>query len=474
MASVGAERAAGGAGGSASERQITVLLADDNLLVRTGVKTLLRFSPGVEVVGEAADFDELITAADELMPQVVVTDIRMPPSFQQEGIEAAKLIRKRHPGTGVVILSQYDDPEYAVALLSEDTSGYAYLLKDHVGDGDQLIRAIQEVATGGSMLDPTIVRALVAPVRAEGELNAEAEQLLQWVAEGKPVKAIAVALGVTPAAANEMIEHLFLDLAKEASSGRGTALRRLRSLQAAIAEKEAEGESMSRMLPGGLAEKLRRDGRRPGESERLTVTVLMSDVRGYSAIAECTDPTALATQLHQHRAEMNRAVLAEGGTVMQYIGDAVMAVFGAPFPSDDHADRAVAAAFSMHEYQDRLNAEWERQRLPAFGMGIGVSTGDVAAALLGSEERLEYTLVGDTVNMAQRLQDLARPAGTTIVSAATLAALSTPVEADELPETTVKGRAGAVQSARLRPRATAVAGRTTATMAAGHGEGAQQ
>jgi class 3 adenylate cyclase/CheY-like chemotaxis protein len=440
----------------AADRQITVVLADDNLLVRTGVKTLLRFSPGVEVVGEAADFDELIKAADDLMPQVVVTDIRMPPSFQQEGIEAAKLIRKRHPGTGVVILSQYDDPEYAVALLSEDTSGYAYLLKDHVGDGDQLIRAIQEVATGGSMLDPSIVRALVAPVRVEGELDAQSEQLLQWVAEGKPVKAIAVALGVTPAAANDMIEDLFLALAKEASSGRGTALKRLRSLQGAIAEKEAEGESMSRMLPGGLAEKLRRDGRRPGESERLTVTVLMSDVRGYSAIAERTDPTALATQLHQHRVEMNRAVLAQGGTVMQYIGDAVMAVFGAPFPSEDHADKAVEAAFLMHAYQDVLNAEWERQGLPAFGMGIGVSTGDVAAALLGSEERLEYTLVGDTVNMSQRLQDLARPAGTTIVSSATLAAMTTPVEADEMPETTVKGRSGVVIASRLRPRDPAV------------------
>ena len=435
-----------------SDRQISVVLADDNLLVRTGVKTLLRYAPGIEVVGEAADFDELIAAADELTPQVVVTDIRMPPSFQQEGIEAAKLIRKRHPGTGIVILSQYDDPEYAVALLSEDTSGYAYLLKDHVGDGDQLIRAIQEVATGGSMLDPSIVRALVAPVRVEGELDERSEQLLQWVAEGKPVKAIAVQLGVTPAAANDMIEDIFLDLAKEASSGRGTALKRLRSLQGAIAQKEAEGESMSRMLPGGLAEKLRRDGRRPGESERLTVTVLMSDVRGYSAIAEQTDPTALASLLHEHRSEMNRAVLAQGGTVMQYIGDAVMAVFGAPFPSDDHADKAIEAAFLMHAYQDLLNAKWHTQGLPPFGMGIGVSTGDVAAALLGSEERLEYTLVGDTVNMSQRLQDLARPAGTTIVSGATLDSATLPVEAEELPATTVKGRTGSVRCARLRPR----------------------
>jgi adenylate cyclase len=442
------------------QRQITVLLADDNLLVRTGVKTLLRFSPGVEVVGEASDFDELIAAADEHVPQVVVTDIRMPPSFQQEGIEAAKLIRKRHPGTGIVVLSQYDDPEYAVALLSEDTSGYAYLLKDHVGDGDQLIRAIQEVATGGSMLDPSIVKALVAPVRAEGELSPEAEQLLEWVAAGKPVKAIAAALGVTPAAANDMIEDLFLELAKEASSGQSGALNRLRSLQVAIAQKEAEGESLSRMLPGGLAEKLRRDGRRPGESERLVVTVLMSDVRGYSAITEVTDPTVLASQLHQHRAEMNRAVLSQSGTVMQYIGDAVMAVFGAPFPTVDHADRAVKAAVAMHEYQEQLNSEWERQGLPPFGMGIGVSTGEVAAALLGSDERLEYTLVGDTVNMSQRLQDLARPAGTTIVSAATLESLVEPIEAEEMPETTVKGRAGIVRAWKLRPREPAPAGAT--------------
>jgi class 3 adenylate cyclase len=103
----------------------------------------------------------------------------------------------------------------------------------------------------------------------------------------------------------------------------------------------------------------------------------------------------------------------------------------------------------MHTYQHELNLEWERQGLPAFGMGIGVSTGDVAAALLGSDERLEYTLVGDTVNMSQRLQDLARPAGTTIVSEATLAHMVNAVDAEELPETTVKGRAGVVRCLRV-------------------------
>ena len=125
--------------------RITVLLADDNLLVREGVRVLLTADPALDVVGVAADYDELVNAASELSPQVVVTDIRMPPNFQNEGIEAAKEVRKRHPGTGVVILSQYDDPEYAISLLEEGAAGYAYLLKDRVSDSNGLCRAIREV-----------------------------------------------------------------------------------------------------------------------------------------------------------------------------------------------------------------------------------------------------------------------------------------------------------------------------------------
>ena len=114
---------------------------------------------------------------------------------------------------------------------------------------------------------------------------------------------------------------------------------------------------------------------------------------------------------------MNTAILEEDGTVMQYVGDAVMAVFGAPFPQADHADAALRAARRDAPTARRsLNTEWTTAELSPFGLGIGLSTGDVAAALLGSEERLEYTLVGDTVNLAQRLQDLARPAGTTVLS----------------------------------------------------------
>jgi class 3 adenylate cyclase len=181
----------------------------------------------------------------------------------------------------------------------------------------------------------------------------------------------------------------------------------------------------------------------------LVVTVLMSDVRGYSGIAEVVDPTTLASMLNTHRAEMNAAILAEGGTVMQYVGDAVMAVFGAPFAQDDHADRALRAAAAMLERQDAVNASWTQQGLPEFGLGIGLSTGEVAAALLGSEERVEYTVVGDTVNLAQRLQDIARPAGTTVISGATADALTHRPEMEALGEQSVKGRAAPVEAFRL-------------------------
>ena len=420
--------------------RITVFLADDNVIVREGVKALLGLEADLEIVGTGADYDELVAGADATAPQVVVTDIRMPPNFQQEGIDAAKEIRKRHPGTGVVVLSQFDDPEYAVALLADGAAGYAYLLKDRVAEGDQLARAVREVATGGSVIDPKIVEALVQP-HSNDDLTADEEELLRLVAEGKPIKAIAASQGTTPASVNDAVEALFLKLSQGASAGATGSLKRLRMLHAAIIDREEQGETLSRLLPTGLAEKVRRDGGRIGETEELVVTVLMSDVRGYSAIAEQEDPSKLAGQLNEHRAEMNRAILDQGGTVMQFIGDAVMACFGAPVTQEDHADRAVAAAIAMLQHQRGLNEQWTADARIPFGLGIGLSTGPVAAALLGSEERLEYTLVGDTVNLSQRLQDLARPEDRIVLSDATYQALSVPpANCEPLGEQLVKGR----------------------------------
>src|SRR5215813_11669780 len=387
---------------------IRVFLADDNLIVREGVRALIDRHADLQVVGVAADYDEAVSGATAANPQVLVTDIRMPPSFSREGIDAAKEVRKRHPGTGIVVLSQYEDPEYAVSLLAEGSAGYGYLLKDHVAEGNQLADAIRAVATGGTALDPAIVEALVQPVvPADGLLPVE-EELLSMVAEGRPIKAIAAARHVPPEAVDAEVEEVFVKLAEGVSSGNQSALRRLRMLHQAIIDREEQGETLSRLLPSGLADKLRQEQRNIGETERVVVTVLMSDIRSYSTIAEHADPSQLAGQLNTHRAAMNHAIIGEGGTVMQFVGDAVMAVFGAPFPQDNHADRAVAAASAMHSRQAEINGTWTAAGLPPFGLGIGLSTGEAAAALLGSAERLEYTLVGDTVNLSLRAQRVKR------------------------------------------------------------------
>jgi adenylate cyclase len=436
---------------------IDVFLADDNLIVREGVRALIERCADLRVVGVAADYDEVVSGCAATEPQVLVTDVRMPPSYQREGIDAAKEVRKRHPGTGVVVLSQYDDPEYAVSLLAAGSAGYGYLLKDRIAEGNQLADAIRAVATGGTALDPAIVEALVQPVVAPGGLGPAEEELLGMVAEGKPIKAIAISRGLPPEAVDAEVEAVFVKLAAGVSTGHPAALNRLRMLHQAIVNREEQGETLSRLLPGGLAEKLRLERRPIGETERVVVTVLMSDIRSYSSIAEHADPTQLAGQLNTHRAAMNRAILGEAGTVMQFVGDAVMAVFGAPFPQDDHADRAVAAAAAMHALQAEINTSWAVAGLPAFGLGIGLSTGPAAAALLGSEERLEYTLVGDTVNLSQRLQQLAA-AGETVLSEPTRAALTGPVTAAALPAQQVKGRDTPVIAYKIAPRGRAAAG----------------
>jgi adenylate cyclase len=217
---------------------------------------------------------------------------------------------------------------------------------------------------------------------------------------------------------------------------------------------------LSRLLPTGVAERIRARGAHPGDSEQLDVTVLMSDIRGYSTISEHTDPSLLAQQLNRHRAEMNGAILAAGGTVMQYVGDAVMAVFGAPEPSTDHADRALVAAAAMHASQSEVNTQWTQEGLEPFPLGIGLSTGVVAAALLGSQERLEYTVVGDAVNLCQRLQQFAAD-GEIVVSDATWEQLSVKPAAEDLGEHLVKGRTTPV-----RPRKIASVNRTAVSAVA--------
>src|SRR6202140_966200 len=190
------------------ERAIDVFLADDNLIVREGVRALIERHADLRVVGVAADYDGVVSGCAATEPQVLVTDVRMPPSYHREGIDAAKEVRKRHPGTGVVVLSQYDDPEYAVSLLAEGSAGYGYLLKDRVAEGNQLADAIRAVATGGTALDPAIVEALVRPVVSPGGSPRVEGELLGRGAKAKPIKAIAAARRVPAEAVDAEVEAL--------------------------------------------------------------------------------------------------------------------------------------------------------------------------------------------------------------------------------------------------------------------------
>lgn len=141
--------------------QLRVVVAEDHYLVREGVRRALEESDGLEVVATVSTADELEAVVDRDQVDVVVTDIRMPPDHHIEGIDAALRIRTRRPDVGIVVLSQYADAEYALALLRDGTDGLAYLLKERVGDPDQLIAAVHAVAEGGSVIDPDVVAALV-------------------------------------------------------------------------------------------------------------------------------------------------------------------------------------------------------------------------------------------------------------------------------------------------------------------------
>src|SRR3954462_11304195 len=140
---------------------IRVVVAEDNYLVREAVTRLLETDPDIEVAGVCEDFDGLLATVERVTPDVVLTDIRMPPTGTDEGVRAAAQLRHSHPALGVVVLSQYVEPSYALELLDGGSERRAYLLKERVSDIDQLVRAVREVAGGGSVIDPKVVEALV-------------------------------------------------------------------------------------------------------------------------------------------------------------------------------------------------------------------------------------------------------------------------------------------------------------------------
>jgi DNA-binding NarL/FixJ family response regulator len=196
---------------------ITVVLAEDSYLMREGVSRLLETDRGIDLVATSDDLPQLVRAVQELRPDVVVTDIRMPPSHTDEGIQAAESFRDTHPQMGVVLLSQYDEPEYALKLLSRGAGGRAYLLKDRLFDAGDLVHAVREVAAGRSVIDPQVVEGLVtsrnrfetSPLR---RLSPREVDVLSQMTEGKNNEAIATALLLSVGVVEKHINSIFAKL----------------------------------------------------------------------------------------------------------------------------------------------------------------------------------------------------------------------------------------------------------------------
>jgi adenylate cyclase len=419
---------------------IRVVLGEDNVLVREGVRALLDSFEDIEVVGVAADAPSLLEAAREHTPDVVVTDIKMPPNFRLEGIDCAHTIRDEHPGTGVVVLSAHDDEEYAVALLGRGQSGLGYLLKDRIAQGDELVRAIREVAAGRSMVDVTIAERLAGHDTARDEDR----MVLDLMAKGMGYAEMATALGTTQEAVDRRVTDLFRRMAGGDGEG-SAAVEELKRLHAAVVERATQMKQLRSFVPPQLAESLASGA--IAERREAEVSVLFADIRGYSTIAERMSAAQIADILARQLGAMGEVVAAHGGSLDELLGDAVMAVFGAPEAMSDHAERALRCAIAMQGRQRELNAEGWTADLPEIGIGVGVNTGTVIAGTVGGGGRLKYTVVGDAVNVAARLQAEAR-AGEILASASTIAAADG-VRCEPVGRRRVKGREEPVEVFRV-------------------------
>jgi DNA-binding NarL/FixJ family response regulator len=201
---------------------IRVVVADDNYLMREAVSRLVDAEDDLAVIGSCGTYDELVALVDDSEPDVVVTDIRMPPTGTDEGIRAAAHLRSTHPTIGVVVLSQYAAPSYAVALLDGGSEGRAYLLKDRVTDADDLVQAVRSVASGGSVIDPKVVEEVVsarsrAPSSPIERLTKREREILGEMAQGKSNAAIASTLVLSERAVEKHINSILskLDLTEE-------------------------------------------------------------------------------------------------------------------------------------------------------------------------------------------------------------------------------------------------------------------
>jgi DNA-binding NarL/FixJ family response regulator len=199
-------------------RSLGVVVADDAYLLREGICRVLRDDGGIDVLDTAGDAPGLLAAVDRLSPHVVVTDIRMPPGHGMEGIACAHAIRARHPGTGVVVVSQYADAAYALELFRDGTAGLCYVLKEHVTDREQLVGAVRLAAAGGSFVDPVVVDQLVSG-HADGgrrdpllRLTSRESDVLREMAKGLSNRGIADSLHLSESAVEKHIASVFTKL----------------------------------------------------------------------------------------------------------------------------------------------------------------------------------------------------------------------------------------------------------------------
>ena len=195
---------------------LDIVIAEDSLLVREGVRGVLETQDDMRVVAACGDYDELLKVAAQHRPHVVITDVRMPPSFTDEGIKAAGRLRVEQPGIGVVVLSQYAEPAYAMPLFADGTDGRAYLLKERISEPEQLFAAVRAVADGGSVIDPKVVEVLVGRQAKKGspldQLTPREREVLEQVAQGKNNAAVAAALFLTERAVEKRINTVFAKL----------------------------------------------------------------------------------------------------------------------------------------------------------------------------------------------------------------------------------------------------------------------
>lgn len=220
---------------------LRIVLAEDSLLMREGIASFIALDPDLDLVGACASFDELMEAVTTHQPDVVVTDIRMPPTQTDEGIRAANALRTSHPSIGVVVLSQYVEPEYAVKLFEDGSNGRAYLLKERVADPGELVDAIRQVHADGSVIDPKVVETLIAARTRStpgplDRLSTREHEVLAEVAKGGTNAAIGEALFISERSVEKHINSIFtkLDLTQEPDTN-----RRVRAVLIYLAESES-------------------------------------------------------------------------------------------------------------------------------------------------------------------------------------------------------------------------------------------